>query len=196
MDKNIDIKIQQGIENYMNSKQFSVSKIPNHVHNGTDTNQIQESSLIPAPTFSSFLIENVTETIILTNIPPTLTSVKFQGIAANNAADLSLPGTKKAVCNGEAIFRNCFAFTGSGTSVSVGGGQTLSLIQSATSMYIDEASLANATVGVSGLNILYVIDETQTEIASLAITSFDKGILTIDAVVASGWAIQGTLILT
>lgn len=42
-----DIKklIQQGIETYMQNKQFTVSKIPAHKHNGTDTNRLPISSI-------------------------------------------------------------------------------------------------------------------------------------------------------
>lgn len=188
--------IDQQIDSYMKAKQFSVSKIPNHTHNGTDSVQISESNILPSPTFGAFLVENVSETFFLTNLPETLTQLTFNGIAANNAADLSLPGTKKALCTGQAIFRNCFGFVGAGSEIPVGVGQSLSLIQTTSSMYIDEATLANTGVAVSGLHILYVIDETDTVVASLSVSSFNRGRLTIESHVESGWAIQGTLLLT
>jgi hypothetical protein len=37
--------IDQGIQTYMNNKQFNLSKVPNHEHNGTDTVKVPVSSI-------------------------------------------------------------------------------------------------------------------------------------------------------
>ena len=41
----IKILIDQGIQAYMNNKQFNYSKIPNHEHNGVDTVKVPISSI-------------------------------------------------------------------------------------------------------------------------------------------------------
>ena len=40
MDKDIDNKIQQGIKDSANKSQFGLTQIPNHTHNGKDSNKI------------------------------------------------------------------------------------------------------------------------------------------------------------
>jgi len=44
-EQNLNKIIDQRIQNYMTQKQFNLSKIPNHEHNGTDTPNIPISSI-------------------------------------------------------------------------------------------------------------------------------------------------------
>lgn len=49
MDENkINNLIQQGIQKYMATKQFDLSKILNHLHNGKDSNKLPISSISPS----------------------------------------------------------------------------------------------------------------------------------------------------
>lgn len=194
MDKNeIQKMIQDEINAYMKAKQFTVSKIPNHLHNGTDSQKISEADLIPAPTYATFLTENVSETFTITNLPATLTSVTFSGIAYDSS---SSPASKKALVFGNVIFQNCFTISGSGTSFPVNNLNGISLIQTGSSIYMDTSDLTKTRVGTSSAYFVYVINDSGTVVASLIISSFSRGILSITSALSANWIIQGTLTLT
>jgi len=46
MDNDLKNQIQQGIKDYMSSAQYGVTKIPSHLHNGVDTQQIPITSIV------------------------------------------------------------------------------------------------------------------------------------------------------
>ncbi len=48
--------MQEEILSYMNKKQFEVSKIPRHEHNGIDTTRIKENDLLPTDNFTASLV--------------------------------------------------------------------------------------------------------------------------------------------
>lgn len=140
MDENkIRNIVNQEIHSYMDRKQFSVSKIPSHTHNGTDTVRIKQTDVVQSPKYVTELIENVSETFTITNIP-NLSSLTFSAIAYDTSVS---PHKIKASSWGEAVFGQCLSFSGSGTVISVSNALPIPgvhFIQTSTSTYLEKTS--------------------------------------------------------
>jgi hypothetical protein len=186
--------IQNGIDSYMNQKQFNASKIPSHVHNGTDTVKISAVDIIQNVKYSTFIEEDISETFVITNVFSNMSKISFAGFAANNADGTS--ATKRAIINGETHFGRCFKFGGSGSSIKVIP-QTFNLIQSSNFMYVDSTSLTNNRVGATNDNFLaYALDNTGSVVASLFVQSYTNSSISMTVDLATNWKLQGSLIFT
>ena len=174
----------------MNDKQFNFSKIPNHLHNGTDTNKIEEINLIKGKQYYVFLIENVSEIFTVSGIPD-LTSINFTGIAYDSSAS---PATKKASLNGYAIYGLNYTLTGSGVTFDTQKDATSVIDNQGTSaIYIDTSSLTKTTVSTSGQHLAYVVNDLGVVVASLTATYDIDKVITFTAVVAANWILKGNL---
>ena len=201
--ENFQEQFDKAIKDYATTNQYGVSLIPSHLHNGMDTNRINQTDIIPIPGYTSFFTENVSETFLLQNVP-NVTRLEFSGFAANNNI---APATKRAIVNGKVYFGKYYTYSGSGTiiSVSATNNQAFQILNSGNSMYVDSTNLANnkvsATTGIfnpaTGDNgFVTVVDETGSIVASMGVSSYAGNTITIVTHVATNWKIQGLLTLT
>ncbi len=196
MDKNtIEKMIDSRIEMFMRQKQFNLSKIPNHFHNGTDSNRIAEVDLEQNNKNISGLIFDTSETVTLTGLNlRNIKGITLLGFAANNAD--GSPATKRAIINGEAQFGKCFGFTGAGTGAiqittsKVGD----PFIQMSNGMYVDSTDLTKNRVAI-GPNLARAVDDTAAVMASLTIDDYTYTSLTLTCVVATNWKLQANIII-
>lgn len=194
MDKQeIQNLIQDGIKDYMTKAQYSVTKIPSHVHNGTDSNRISQSDVVPGIKYNFGFTEDTSETITIKNIQNP-TRISFFGFSANNA-DAS-PATKRAILNGEVNFGKVHTFSVANTVLTPTANAPVPFGQSANGMYVDSTSLANNRVSTSRAHFAYVTDSSGTVVSSLSLDSYINNTLTITAVVDTNWKIQGILSIT
>lgn len=204
MDKQeIEQLIKAGIHDYMTDKQFNLSKIPSHTHDGKDTNKILQKNVIPNQKVMTFMIEDTSETFTISNIP-NITRISFLGFAANNK---SAPATKRAIINGIAEFGNCFGFSGSGTNISFASNVSLTPepIQAYNYMYTDTSNLTKTRVGAGNGSysggvytsmLCRAADDTGGDVVALEITSYTSSSITFTCTLTADWKLQGTLILT
>lgn len=201
MERNeIQKLIQNEINSYMNTKQYNVSKIPNHLHNGTDTNKINGADIVNNAKMYSFLVQTKSETFTITNLIPNINRISFYGFSANNADGSA--ATKRCLLNGEAYLGNCIEFSGE-SSVMTGNKisaattpRRKSIIQSSNALYTDTANFNKTKVAASGLNLLYCVDDTGAVVTQLTILSWNGTSVTFEAYVASNFKIQGNLLFT
>jgi meiotically up-regulated gene 157 (Mug157) protein len=193
---NLDQKIQQGIQDYMVKKQYDYSKIPSHEHNGTDTVKISQKNIInnnkvtidfeATPPGGIGTIPNI----------PNLSRITFMGVLANNASGGT--ATKRFILNGVAEVGNCYYINGT-TEVSTG----TNIVAIENNMYVDSTDLTKNRVGAgNGLDaqhtnyLIYAQDNTTTVIGAMTVTYDEKNITLNVSTLATGWLLQGFLILT
>lgn len=185
--------IQDGIKSYMATKQFDLSKIPSHVHNGTDTNKINQKDIIPSQKFTAFLVTTLTgagtEIDTINNIP-NFTRIDFNGFAANNAGGGA--ATKRAIITGLAVTGNCVAYYSNGTST---GTSPVPIIMASNALYVDSTDLTKAQVSAANIYLCYAVDNTGAVIVSTTV-SFTSSTITFTTTVASGWKLQGSLVIS
>lgn len=188
IDQNLQQTIRGEIESYMTQKQFNLSKIQSHVHNGTDTSRISEKDLIIGDKIRTFLILDTSETLTIARVA-NISSMTFMGFIANNAN--GSPASNRAVINGQAEFGPCFGFGGTGSYVSYDNHIPIPFIQSSNSMFTGSAG---TRVASSNLYFCYAVD-TSGEICKVEILSADKTTITMKATLGSNYKLQGALIL-
>lgn len=188
--------IRSEIQSYLDRKQFGVSKIQNHVHNGTDSSPISEVNLVKRNKYVSGFTFDTSGTYIIRGLnPPNMTRMVFYGFAANNAD--GTPATKRAVISGEAQFGRCFSFAGdgSGTITVESSPAGNPFVQASNSLYVDSTTLANHRVAIAE-RLAYAVDNASAVVASIIITDYTSNTLTIDVSLASNWKIQSNIIIT
>ena len=187
-------QFDKAIRQYAEKNQYGVSPIPNHVHNGTDSNRINQRDVIANVGYGTFLVIDASETFVIKNIP-ILRRLTFKGFAANNAISAA---TKRVTSNGEANFGKFFSFTGTGSPivVTIANVVPMSFIQHCCSMYVDSTDLTKNRVNASGANFMNSLDDTGATVCSLTLDSYINDTLTITSVVGTDWKIQGVLTLT
>lgn len=192
-EQDINNLIKKGIDDYMNEKQYEVSKIPAHTHNGVDTVRIDAVNINQNVKYNTFIVSDTSETFVITNVFPNIGKVIFQGFAANNK---SAPATKRAIVNGEAQFGNCFQFSGSGSNIALNGITIpIPIICSTNSFYVDTTDLTKTRVAAAneGSLIAYIVDDSATEIVTLEVVSYANNAITFTTTLAVDWKLQGTL---
>ncbi|HSV94496.1 MAG TPA: hypothetical protein VLH94_00760 [Spirochaetia bacterium] len=194
--------IRSEIENYNNRKQFSLSKIPSHKHDGADSPKVSTKDLVYSIN-QSFLIVAYATNPAATNREqftfsfPGAKKVEFYGIVGNNANGTSTPpaSTKKAVVTGVAHFGTAENLTGYFPTPITTPDQD-SIVQGCNYMYIDEFSLANTAAGSSTLYLAYAFDESQTLLASASVVGFTDQGVTIEFYQSIGYYLAGTFFIT
>lgn len=188
------VKFDKAIKEYATKNQYGISLIPNHIHNGTDTNRINQKDIIANVGYGTFLVIDASETFVIKNIP-NLRRLTFKGFAANNAIAAA---TKRVTSNGEANFGKFFSFAGTGSPivVTIANVVPLPFIQHCCSMYVDSTDLTKNRVNASGLNFMNSLDDTGAVVCSLTLDSYINDTLTITSVVGANWKINGVLTLT
>lgn len=170
--------------------QFTPTKPPLHVHDGSDSQAIPQGNIIVG---DKYIVHGVLSAGLQTfNVIANPTSFSFLGFAANNAGG---DGTKKAIVNGNVQFGTCYQETGSVGAPPLPN-ELVPYTQGSNSMYIDVNSAANTRVNSSGVHFIYVVDNTGTEVATAEVIAFDGSSFTIDATLASGWQATGSFIIS
>lgn len=203
-EKEIKRIAQQEIKDYMDSKQFTFSRIPAHAHAGPDAPRVEEKNLVRTQKYSSGLtffdeaFGSNTQTVTITNFPK-FNSLHFFGFAANNANGSA--ATKRVLSQGIVKTGICSALFVDGT---LKGNFTAPLqvesletdfIQMSNGTYIDSASLANNRVSITNLAIFYATDNTGAPVAYISVDSIQDNQLTITGYTATNWKIQGNFVL-
>lgn len=193
---------QEEITKYMNNKQYTYSKIPAHEHTGYDAPKISMSNLVYAIN-QSFLLVAYSANPAATNREQFTFNfanpkkISFYGFCANNANGTMTPpaGTKKATINGEARFGIAENLTGL-FPTPVTTPDTDSIVQGCNFMYIDEASLANTTVGAHSAYLASAFDESGTMLASVSVINFDARGITLEFYQSIGYYMTGTYFIS
>lgn len=201
-EQNIRSIIQDELQKYATRNQYGVSKIPYHTHNGTDASKIEEKNIIQNKKTSSFLqttlVTGGTEVDTIVNVP-NLSSISFLGFAANNAGGGA--ATKRAIINGLAEIGRCSLYADSTTGFIPA--TPISILQTSNSMYVDSTDLTKNRVTATNGDLTdsvytglfcYTIDDTGTELVRTVVT-YTNSIVTFTTTIASGWKLQGALIL-
>jgi hypothetical protein len=192
--------MQDEIVKYMTIRQFNLSKIPSHEHNGLDTVKISQKNLINNNKYSVFVSSIASETFTLSNLP-NISQLFFNGIASNNASDMTVPGTLKATVIGQVQFGNCYGTPSvSGTVADISFANVVEpFVQSANDIYIDTTDLTKCRAGAANSYFVYVQDgttPTPVVVATAKVVSYDNSTITITTTLEANWQITGTLILT
>lgn len=196
--------IDASIQKFMLDKQYNLSKLQNHLHNGTDLNKINAADLVNNIKNISGLVADTSETITFTGLNiPNIERITFYGFAANNA-DAS-PATKRAICNGECDFGKLYSFTGGGTTGVVVITNSIigsPLISFCNSMYVDSSDLTKNRVAIGGVDanspagqLVRVVDDTSTEVVVLEILSYTYNSITMRVTLGTNWKLQGNLVI-
>jgi len=188
--------IQEEIGGYMSRKQFNVSKIPKHEHNGTDSSRIRENNLLSADNFiGSFVMGNDGDEVFTISKIPNLSLVKFYGVATNGAFGGG-PYDEKASVSGEIKIGKLYQIdTQSGTDYySSGSPLTNDYYQACTSHY-NKVSTGASFVRSASDAFVSIYDGTST-VASASVTSIKDNSLQITVDISSNWYIQGFFFLS
>lgn len=194
----INSLIKKGIDDYMNQKQYNLSKIQNHEHNGIDSLRVNESNLINSNMYQLGIAMNANETFYIRGVS-SFKSMTFYGIAANGGYGVG-PHTKKATITGEVQIGATYGMSINSTGTTFQpAGYASNFSQSSTSIYVDTTDSSKMFVSASGAHFARVInDSTGTEVASAKIDSITNNIIAITSTVnlADGWYIQGYMLFS
>jgi hypothetical protein len=191
MDKQ-DLKniIQQEIKNYMTLKQFNISKIPAHEHNGVDTVQINEKDVLNSDMFAVHLVMDANETFYVKSLP-FFKSITFYGIAANGG--YGGVHTKKATITGEVQLGKTYDMTLSGNTF-VPSPTVYPFLQVCNSIYVDTTDATKMFVNATGTGFAYAWNGT-SDVALATITAVDNTSISIKSTLdlTDNWYIEGFL---
>ena len=193
--------IHQEIQSDKRLSQFNYDKIPAHEHNGIDTVKISQANIINNNKITvDFAATSPGGIGVIPNIP-NLSRITFMGILANNASGGT--ATKRFILNGVAEVGNCYYINGT-TEVSTG----TNIIAIENNMYVDSTDLTKNRIGAgNGLDaqhtnyLVYAQDNTATTpttglIGVMTVTYDEKNVTLNVSTLATGWLLQGFLILT
>jgi len=189
----LDQAIQQGIQTFMRSGQFNLTKIQSHEHNGVDTVKIKRENIINSVKKTTLLIDTNTtggSLVVIDTIPnvSNLNRINFAGFIANNATGSA---TKRAIINGQAEIGQCY-FTDSVQVVPA----TQNSIEACNYMYVDSTDLTKNRVGASNQYYLcYATDDTGAILVTTTV-AYTNQTITFTTTLAAGWKLQGVLIIT
>lgn len=168
---------------------YSVSQVPFHTHNGTDSTRINEKDMVHNVRNITQIVADSSETLILRNIP-NISGISFTGFAANNAGGGS--ATKRLVITGNARFGRCYVLTGEGSSISVDTNvQGTPLIQASNYMFSNVTGPV-FTVGI-GPYLAYGTEAGAVK-AVIDIESYNNGSIILSVTLDTGWRMEGNLI--
>lgn len=188
MNQQLEQQIRQIVQSELSqskaNSQFTVSKVPNHTHNGIDSPRVNEKSLSNGIKYVEFETFTTSGFVTIKGIS-NFKELRFLG----GAALVASPITKKAIINGFALFGTCYTATSSGAP------QKSNVIQTSNSLYIDTSSLTNSIVNIDTEVFAYVNDSTN-DVAIMSVTSWDHQSITFQVTLATGWEIVGTLLIS
>jgi len=194
--KDAEKMVQDGINSYMNAKQFTLSKIPAHKHNGLDVQKIEENDLLPANQYFMNWVSTTSEVFTISKIP-NFSLLTFYGVATNGAYGGG-PYNEKATIAGEARVGKVFSIdTASGQDYYSSGNTISNFSQACTSAYTDVTSLSKQFVSSSAAYFAFV-DSTGAgnTVASAKITAITETSIEITVAITSNWYIRGFLFLS
>lgn len=171
---------------------YSVTQVPFHTHNGTDSVRISEKDIVHNIRNGTRLVVDENETFSIRNIP-NVSMIQLQGFGANNAD--GSPATERAIINGVAVFGRVYTFSGQGstidaTSTVVG----LPFFQSSNSLYTMQGMSPAFQVAVAPA-LAFATSAAETKV-QITINSYNNGEINITVELADNWKFQGDLIFT
>lgn len=179
-------------ESYKNMTSGTPRVAP-HNHDGNNAFKIEQKNIIPNLNGNAFLISVASETFII-NVVANPTTLTFNGFAANNAADVSVPATEKAVITGVAKLGPSYGYSIISNNGALPDKTIDSFSQSSTSLYIKESALSSTAVAVSIGAFALAKDDT-VEKAKAEVIAFTDKTITIKTTLAAGWQITGSFLI-
>ncbi len=166
---------------------YTVSQVPFHTHNGTDSAQIEQKNVIRnIINFGSFTATEGTSTVLLNNIPNG-SMVVFSGVAIATG--------KAAMINGHGYFGRGYDFNlGEDLTKSTSGVQGVPFLQMSNFMYI-AISGGGAVTARTGTTPYLGYADDGAQVARLEIINYSNAAVTLEATVATGWVLGGNLII-
>lgn len=197
LEKKIRDIIQQVNDENATKSQYSVTKIPYHTHNGTDSAQVNESNLVRNIKNIITLGVSSTDTIRIKNIP-NINALTASGVFFNN----TMAPTASVDVQGHARFGRCYQFgdVGGGDIGALSTVTGIPFFQNCVSRYI-KITGSGVTLSVTSSAL---IDNTKiisvydglTQVITVEITGYDNGTITLSSVVSGGWSGAMDLILS
>jgi hypothetical protein len=183
------------IESFMVQKQFNLSKIQNHEHNGLDTVRINEKDLINADMYSLGVTSVTSETFYIKGLQ-NFKHITCYAIASNQYSGTK---TKKATITGEVQIGKTYSmgFDSTGTMASPSG-LASNFYQTCSSIYVDTTNVANTFVTSSLDSFVRVINSSVGNVVAEAkVTSIENGFITIQTTLepTDGWYITMFLLI-
>jgi hypothetical protein len=186
-EKQVKKIADQAISDYMRNKQYNLSKIPSHEHNGTDTIKIKENNLINGPKYTAFVQSNTDEDGSVNRIYfPNISSIRVYGFIANATP------TVRATINGEAQF-GAVSLTSGNITVPVQNG----IIQCTNSICIDINTINNTRVSASNEYLAYPIDSSGTGLVEVRAVNWTPNSVDIEVKnIRNGYTLNLAVIIT
>ena len=184
--------VQQEIQRNDSASRFSLNQIPRHTHNGTDSPNISQSSVVPVTrTIGSItMATNGADYSLGITFKPT--RVDFYGVATNVASGFHVQ-----------IIGTCLVGAGNHfqpgtTRYVVTGPITESNVQGCSFMVIRVSG--GVTTSVAGVSEQAIVDafypNNSTTVARATITAVKTDSITVSVVLAAGWSINGTWVIS
>jgi len=161
---------------------YGSPKVPPHTHDGVDSSQINQRSLLSGIPLYGNIVFTESEVFTIQALQG-VTEISFLGFAANNAGGGA--ATQRAVISGS-------AFLGKGSrmvSFAPRSAQIGPIVQTSNFMFTNETGPA-FRVGLSTEYLAYTTDGS-SDLVTVEITSFTKTSVTFTVTLASGWQVQG-----
>jgi hypothetical protein len=193
-DKLLEQKMKEIAEQVYAEKgvksKYTVTQVPFHTHNGTDSARINQKDIIKNITnFGNFVATEGTSIVQINNVPNssriTLSAIAFAT-------------SKQAVVNGYAAFGRCYDFN-FGTTITPTDTSTpgTPFIQMCSFSYITiTGSGATLAVGSNVGTVPYIgYVNDGSEKVKMEVIDFNNGVVFLQATVATGWTFGGNIII-
>jgi len=195
--------IDSRIGSFMNAKQYSLSKIQSHKHDGADAPRVRSKDLIYSTNRQSMVhayadvkTEEETGTSYIEFAYPK--RIDFNGFIANGAEGGATPSpsTEKATTSGLAVFGTAENISAFYPNTPTTEPDADSIVHGSNYMFIDETDLTNTWVGAGNPYLAFATDDGSNVIGYLSITSYSSEGITIEYYVDIGFYIIGSIIIT
>lgn len=188
MNPQLEQQIRQIVQSELNQSkttgQFTVTKIPNHTHNGIDSPRVNEKNLSLGVKYLKDFLITTSGPFIVKGIS-NFKSFQFIGVVFGG-------GTQEGIVNGSAMFGTCYE-----EKIATGTTQTKkTFVQACNSILIDTSSIANTTTTVSAVYFVDVFNSSNVEVATAQVTNWDSQSITIDVNLVASWEIAGVLLIS
>lgn len=164
------------------NRQYGVTKIPYHVHNGTDSAPVNESNLTLGTKLHSVLNTTVSAVFTLRNVP-NVRRIAFHYLGSD--------GVDVSAGQGEAIFGKCYGFSGTDEDIVITtSGAGVPFMQGCS--VLKALAAGGGKAAISNLYIAALPDGD----AIIELVSYNNGTLTFAATVQPGTEFHADIMIS